>query len=128
MLPTDENGRNWKKYPSITTKQLMIILNRIVLIAYLSCSRDGKRKFTESWWPTANDSITKQVFVQCNQLQTAYKFTTMGSFIGVTFTCVVGSFNLYDSVYSGISSCLQVQLAQVYRTKIKDDEDEKSLF
>ena len=27
MLPTEEKGRNWMKHPSITAKQLKIILN-----------------------------------------------------------------------------------------------------
>ena len=47
-----------------------------------------------------------------------------GKFHWDASTCI----DLYDSVYSGISSSLQVQLTQVYKTKIEDDESDKSLF
>ena len=46
----------------------------------------------------------------------------------VSLGCVDGSSNLYDLVYSGIFSSLQVQLTQVYKTKIEDDEGNKVLF
>ena len=51
-----------------------------------------------------------------------------GKFHWFTSTCVDISINLYESVYSGISASLQVQLAQVYNTKIKDDQSDKLLF
>ena len=53
-----------------------------------------------------------------------------GSFHWVTSTCISGSVNLYDSKYSGaVSSSLEIQLAQVYKTKIDyGGENSKELF
>ena len=55
----------------------------------------------------------------------------MGVFIGLHLaTCISGSVNLYDSKYSGaVSSSLEIQLAQVYKTKIDyGGENSKELF
>lgn len=54
-----------------------------------------------------------------------------GHFHWVTSTWIGGSINLYDSKYcgGGISSSLEIQLAQVYKTKIEDHgENTKELF
>ena len=69
------------------------------------------------------------VFVQCNQLHRAYKFTTMGSFIGLHLPVLIEVL-IFMIQYTVVSlQHFKFSLHRfVYKTMITGDEGDKSLF